>query len=152
MYLYLSSSPPNTLLGSQRSIEEAVYLNLSTSVDLSKLKTSEGCTFHSKVSESVAALEDLVSGWCQQIEQVSEKPSLLSFNQNEIQVLAEGSQIRKEADDTGPLTELEYWKQRTAKFSCLVDMIKTQPCRGVITTLVAAKSKVIKVPIIQVMI
>ena len=53
--------------------------------------------------------------------------------------------MRKEADDTGPLAELEYWKQRTAKFSCLVDQIKTQPCRGVITTLVAAKSKVIKV-------
>ena len=60
-------------------------------------------------------------------------------------MLAEGSQIRKEADDTGPLTELEYWKQRTAKFSCLVDQIKSQPYRGVITTLVAAKSKVIKV-------
>ncbi len=64
-----------------------------------------------------------------------------------MQVLAEGSQIRKEADDTGPLTELEYWKQRTAKFSCLVDQIKTQPCRGVITTLVAAKSKIIKVSV-----
>lgn len=53
--------------------------------------------------------------------------------------------MRKEADDTGPLAELEYWKQRTAKFSCLVDQIKSQPCRGVITTLVAAKSKIIKV-------
>ena len=53
--------------------------------------------------------------------------------------------MRKEADDTGPLAELEYWKQRTAKFSCLVDQIKSQPCKGVITTLVAAKSKVIKV-------
>ncbi len=62
-------------------------------------------------------------------------------------MLAEASQIRKEADDTGPLTELEYWKQRTAKFSCLVDQIKTQPCRGVITTLVAAKSKIIKVSV-----
>ena len=58
--------------------------------------------------------------------------------------------MRKEADDTGPLAELEYWKQRTAKFSCLVDQIKTQPCRGVITTLVAAKSKIIKVKIVLV--
>lgn len=56
--------------------------------------------------------------------------------------------MRKEADDTGPLAELEYWKQRTAKFSCLVDQIKTQPCRGVITTLAAAKSKIIKVIVI----
>lgn len=58
--------------------------------------------------------------------------------------------MRKEADDTGPLAELEYWKQRTAKFSCLVDQIKTHPCRGVITTLVAAKSKIIKVKIMLV--
>ncbi len=53
--------------------------------------------------------------------------------------------MRKEADETGPLAELEHWKQRTAKFSCLADQVKTQPCRGVITTLVAAKSKIITV-------
>lgn len=62
-----------------------------------------------------------------------------------VQVLAEGNQMRKEADDVGPLVELEYWKQRRAKFSCLVDQIKSQPCRAVLTTLVAAKSKIIKV-------
>lgn len=57
-------------LGSQQSIEEAVYLNLTTTVDLTKLKTAEGCSFHSKIPETVAALEELVLGWCQQIEQV----------------------------------------------------------------------------------
>lgn len=87
-------------------------------------------------------------GWCQQIEQVNWKLAIeICVMVCSDQVLAEASQIRKEADDTGPLTELEYWKQRTAKFSCLVDQIKTQPCRGVITTLVAAKSKIIKVRI-----
>ena len=70
-YQHLSCKLLFVSIGSQKSIDEAVYLNLSTNVDLSKLKTSEGCTFHSKVSESVAALEDLVSRWCQQIEQVS---------------------------------------------------------------------------------
>ena len=45
----------------------------------------------------------------------------------------------------GPLAELEYWRQRTAKFSFLVDQIKSQPCRGVITTLNIAKSKILKV-------
>ena len=63
-------------------------------------------------------------------------------------VLAEGSQMRKEADNTGPLAELEYWKYRTAKFSCLVDQIKTQPCRGVINTLNIAKAKILKVWIV----
>ena len=56
--------------------------------------------------------------------------------------------MRKEADDTGPLAELEYWKDRTARFSCLVDQIKAQPCRGVISTLNIAKSKTFKVVIL----
>ena len=67
--------------------------------------------------------------WCHQIEQL----------------LAEGNQMRREADDTGPLAELEYWRQRTAKFTFLVEQIKSQPCRGAVMTLVAAKSKVVKV-------
>lgn len=45
----------------------------------------------------------------------------------------------------GPLAELEYWRQRTSKFSYLVDQIKSQPCRGVIATLSAAKSRSLKV-------
>ncbi len=122
---------PSHPLGAQQSINEAVYLSLDTAVEVEKLRTSEGCITHSRIPEVVTSLEALVLTWCQQIEQV----------------LAEGNQMRKEADDTGPLAELEYWKQRTAKFSCLVDQIKSQPCRGVITTLVAAKSRVIKVSV-----
>ncbi len=118
-------------IGSQKSINEAVYLTLDTAVELDKLKTSEGCVVHSRIPDVVSELETLVLVWCQQIEQV----------------IAEGNQMRKEADDTGPLAELEYWKQRTSKFSCLIDQIKSQPCRGVITTLVAAKSRVIKVKV-----
>ena len=116
-------------LGAQQSIDEAVFLSLDTSVSLEKLYTSEGCIAGARSGSVVDALEQLVGVWCQQIELV----------------LAEGSQMRREADDTGPLAELEYWKRRTAKFSCLVDQIKSKPCRGVITTLVAAKSKTIKV-------
>lgn len=106
-----------------------MHLNLQSSVDLDRLSTAEGCISSARSADTVLALEELTAGWCAQIEQV----------------LAEGNQMRKEADDTGPLAELEYWKQRTAKFSCLVDQVKSQPCRGVITTLVAAKSRSIKV-------
>ena len=45
----------------------------------------------------------------------------------------------------GPLAELEYWKQRTAKFSHLVDQLKSHPFKGVLVTIVTAKSKVLKV-------
>ena len=47
--------------------------------------------------------------WCKQIDQV----------------LVQSEQMRKEADDIGPAAELDHWKQRMAKFSSLLDEIKT---------------------------
>lgn len=62
-----------------------MHLSLDTSVDLSSLSTSEGCIAASRISDTISALEELVAVWCQQVELV----------------LAQGSQIRKEADDSG---------------------------------------------------
>lgn len=45
-------------------------MGLETSVDLSKLGTSEGVIANARIPETVDALEELTSGWCQQIEQV----------------------------------------------------------------------------------
>jgi len=56
--------------GCQESIDQAVYLDLNTPLNLNQLKTSDGCITHSKMADSVTALEDLVSKWCQQIEKV----------------------------------------------------------------------------------
>ena len=56
--------------GTQKSINEAVYLSLQTPLKLERLKTSEGCITHARQPDTVAALEDLVAKWCQQIEQV----------------------------------------------------------------------------------
>ena len=116
-------------LGAQQSIAESVHLSTDTPADLGALKTSHNCVSSAHSPDIVGHLERLVDVWCHQIEQL----------------LAEGNQMRREADDTGPLAELEYWRQRTAKFSYLVEQIKSQPCRGAIMTLVAAKSKILKV-------
>ncbi len=62
-----------------------------------------------------------------------------------IQVLAESEQMRKEADDTGPLAELEHWRLLTARFNSIVDQIKSKKCKMVINVLNVAKSKVLKV-------
>ena len=56
--------------GAQRSINDAVYLTLQTSVELEKLSTSDGCITHARQPDTVAALEELVAEWCHQIEQV----------------------------------------------------------------------------------
>lgn len=53
--------------------------------------------------------------------------------------------MRKEADDAGPMAELQHWRQRMAKFNSLLEEIKTKQCRTVIGILVVAKSKVLKV-------
>lgn len=76
-------------IGAQKSINDAVHLSMDTLIDLDTLKTSEGCISASKNPEMVAGLEQLIGLWCQQVEDV----------------LAQGSQIRKEADDTGNTLE-----------------------------------------------
>lgn len=72
-------------IGAQQSINDAVRLSLTTPVDLLSLGTSDGCISAAKNTDTVTSLEQLLSVWCQQIEEV----------------LAQGSQIRKEADDSG---------------------------------------------------
>ncbi len=40
--------------------------------------------------------------------------------------MAESEQMRRESDNIGPRAELQYWKDRMAKFSSLIDQIKGQ--------------------------
>jgi dynein heavy chain len=61
-------------------------------------------------SDQLKIIEDLVSSvWCKQMEQV----------------LAESEQMRKEADDTGPIAELEHWRNLSARFNFLIEQIKS---------------------------
>lgn len=53
--------------------------------------------------------------------------------------------MRKEADDSGPLTELEHWKRMSAKFNFIIEQIKGQNCKAVINVLNVSRSKVVKV-------
>uniref|UniRef100_A0A8W4FMI7 Dynein axonemal heavy chain 8 n=1 Tax=Sus scrofa TaxID=9823 RepID=A0A8W4FMI7_PIG len=60
------------------------------------------------------------------------------------QVLIESEQMRKEADDSGPLTELEHWKRMSAKFNYIIEQIKGPSCKAVINVLNVAHSKLLK--------
>ncbi len=64
-------------------------------------------------------------------------------------VLAESEQIRREADNIGPRAELDYWKKRMTKFNYLLDQIKAQDVKAVLTILQTAKSKLIQVKFIK---
>lgn len=62
-----------------------------------------------------------------------------------LQVLIESEQMRKEADDSCPLTELEHWKRMSAKFNYIIEQIKGPSCKAVINVLNVAHSKLLKV-------
>lgn len=64
-------------------------------------------------------------------------------------VLAESDQLRKEADDLGPRAELDHWKKRMSRFNYLLDQLKSPNVKAVLGVLMIAKSKLIKVVILQ---
>ena len=51
--------------------------------------------------------------------------------------------MRKEADDTGPLAELEHWRFLEARFNSFLEQLKEPKCRYAIQILSFAKSKVL---------
>lgn len=57
--------------------------------------------------------------------------------------------MRREADDLGPRAELDYWKRRLSKFSYLMDQLKNPDTKAVLGVLTAAKSKLLKVSILN---
>ncbi|XP_053374157.1 dynein axonemal heavy chain 8-like [Mercenaria mercenaria] len=97
-------------------------------VNLYAIKELNECINLASDPDVVSDMEDLTSQWCKQIEQI----------------LAESDQMRKEADDTGPIAELDHWRQLTARFNALLDQIKSHKCRMVINIVHIAKSRVMK--------
>lgn len=114
--------------GARISIEGTVKLKKIDNIDFSKLQTFEDVTAAANNSETVRHLEDVLMIWYKQIEQV----------------LIESEQMRKEADDSGPLTELEHWKRMSAKFNYIIEQIKGPSCKAVINVLNVAHSKLLK--------
>lgn len=53
--------------------------------------------------------------------------------------------MRKEADDSGPLTELEHWRCMSAKFSFIIEQIKGPNCKAVVNVLTVGRSKLLRV-------
>ncbi|XP_078399005.1 dynein axonemal heavy chain 8-like [Cetorhinus maximus] len=114
------------LNGAQTSLEKAVVLKSET-VDLSQLRSFEQVTAAASNPEMILLLENVLLTWHNQLEQV----------------LAQSNQVRKEAEDSGPLTELEHWKCMSAKFNSIIEQLKGQHCKGVINVLNTSHSKML---------
>ncbi|XP_067841427.1 dynein axonemal heavy chain 8-like [Heptranchias perlo] len=115
------------LNGAKTSLEKAVVLK-SEEVDLSRLRSFEQITAAASNPEMILQLENLLLMWHNQLEQV----------------LAQSNQVRKEAEDSGPLTELEHWKCMSAKFNSIIEQLKGQHCKAVINVLNTSHSKLLK--------
>uniref|UniRef100_A0A8C0G760 Dynein heavy chain tail domain-containing protein n=1 Tax=Chelonoidis abingdonii TaxID=106734 RepID=A0A8C0G760_CHEAB len=116
------------LNGARVSIEGTVELKKMDHIDFSKLQSFEEVTAAAANSDTVHQLEEVLMIWYKQIEQV----------------LIESEQMRKEADDSGPLTELEHWKRMSAKFNFIIEQIKGPSCKAVINVLNVGHSKLLK--------
>ncbi|XP_030832172.1 dynein heavy chain 8, axonemal [Strongylocentrotus purpuratus] len=114
--------------GAQIDVTGAVKLCPGEEVEIDHIQTAADCMGASTNPEIVEAFENLVHAWCKEIEQV----------------IAESEQMRKEADDTGPLAELEHWRFLMSRFHSILDQVKSHHCRTVIKVLHAAKSKTLK--------
>ncbi|NXH84859.1 DYH8 protein, partial [Edolisoma coerulescens] len=114
--------------GAAASIEGMVELKKIDDINFSELQTFDKIAAAADNYDTVRHLEEVLMVWYRQIEQV----------------LIESKQIRREAKDSGPLTELENWKYTSAKLNFIIEQIKGRECKAVINILQVAHSKVLK--------
>ncbi|KAK1192580.1 DYH8 protein, partial [Pygoscelis papua] len=116
------------LEGAIISTEGTVELKKIDYINFSKLQSFEKVTAAADNPDMVHQLEEVLMIWYRQIERV----------------LIESKQMRKEADDSGPLTELEHWKCMSAKFNFIIEQIKGPNCKAVINVLNVGHSKLLR--------
>uniref|UniRef100_A0A4W3JGF5 Dynein axonemal heavy chain 8 n=1 Tax=Callorhinchus milii TaxID=7868 RepID=A0A4W3JGF5_CALMI len=110
------------------SLHKAVLLTQTKDIDLSKLRSFEQVTAASSNPETILQLENVLMVWYKQLEQV----------------LAQSDQVRKEAENSGPLTELEHWKCMSARFNSIIEQLKGSSCKSVLNVLSSNHSKILK--------
>uniref|UniRef100_A0AAZ3PJI0 AAA+ ATPase domain-containing protein n=1 Tax=Oncorhynchus tshawytscha TaxID=74940 RepID=A0AAZ3PJI0_ONCTS len=110
-------------------IEGTVQLKTASNIEFARLVSFEDVKAAAADVDMVHQLEEALMMWYKQIEQV----------------LTESDQMRKEADASGPLTELEHWKRMSAKFNSIIEHIKGPECKAVVNVLNINRSKTLKV-------
>uniref|UniRef100_A0A3B3C9B6 Dynein heavy chain tail domain-containing protein n=1 Tax=Oryzias melastigma TaxID=30732 RepID=A0A3B3C9B6_ORYME len=119
-YISLFESFASVLVGADECIKEKVTLQKCDTFDTKALKTPADYTAAANNSTEVKKLETCMK------------------------ILSESNQLRKVTDDLGPRAELNYWKKRMARFSYLLEQLKSPHVRTVLRVLGLAKSKLMK--------
>ncbi|XP_047444882.1 dynein axonemal heavy chain 8-like [Mugil cephalus] len=112
----------------QMSNESIVHMTTVSDIDFSKLVSLEDMKVAAANFDMVHRLEEILTQWCKQIEQV----------------LLESDQLRKEVDCAGPLSELEHWKRMSLRFNSIINHIKSPECKAVVMVLHISRSKIMK--------
>lgn len=94
--------------GARESLDERVELRPCQGFDLSTIHDAQDYQNVAASTEALEAIEQCMSVWIKQIEQV----------------LAESEQMRREADDIGPRAELDHWKKRMSRFNYLLEQVR----------------------------
>ncbi|XP_073529663.1 dynein axonemal heavy chain 8-like [Phyllobates terribilis] len=116
------------LLGVKTTIEGAVTLDTIQSINFATLQSFEGVRAAVSDEAMIARCEGALTVWLSQIQKV----------------MSESEQIRKEADDLGPISELDHWIRLYVRFSFIIEQVKGENFKAIIAVLVVAKSKLIK--------
>uniref|UniRef100_A0A8C3PI70 Uncharacterized protein n=2 Tax=Charadriiformes TaxID=8906 RepID=A0A8C3PI70_9CHAR len=128
-FLYSVDKFVGTLSSSRQNIEDKIQLTkVDIDIYISNLQNPSDYITAGSNTEVIEKLEEAVMIWIKQIKQV----------------LVESEQMRREADDIGPLAELEHWKSRMSSFNSLLDEIKSSKVKKIISILQAARSKTLK--------
>lgn len=74
---------------------------------------------------------DVVTSWCEVSERLLEESLVRRVSE---------SRTLMDTDDSGPHTELEFWKDRSAKYTSLVEQLSHHDCGLVLAVLNAARA------------
>ena len=76
-------------------------------------------------NETLEHFEHVLENWCKETERL----------------LDDGASSLSDNDDVGPDTELEFWRNRLAKFNSITEQLKSKECKLVIGVTMSAKTK-----------
>lgn len=70
---------------------------------------------------------------------------IIFFRLHKLQAVVQSQQLRRETETMGPNAELSYWRRLLARFSSIIEHIKTPYSQTFINFLINIKSKHIRV-------
>eukprot|EP00898_Chlorokybus_atmophyticus_P005691 jgi/Chlat1/6122/Chrsp409S05665 len=94
-------------------------------------------------NECMEHVENVLEEWCGQVERLLEDGSSEQGGGDKTSVIQQGGSrsSTKDSEDVGPHTELEFWRNRMAKFNSITEQLKSKEAKLVLGVAMAGRSK-----------